>query len=117
MEATWLQFQLLVVGGLERRLGGWRKQLAAQLLGPLVDWFVSHLVAGAEGEPERATAVHSLVPLGQEVVHLLDSSSLRKRLHKVQFWSGNVYVIALRAMNNFFRFGYRDKNKKFRNAL
>jgi hypothetical protein len=86
VEATWLQFQLLVVGGLERRLGGWRKQLAAQLLGPLVDWFVAHLVVGAEGESERAAAVHSLVPLGQEVVDLLDSSSLRKRLHKVQFW-------------------------------
>jgi hypothetical protein len=85
VEATWLQFQLLVVGGLERSLGGWRKQLAAQLLGPLVDWFVAHLVVGAEGELERATAVHSLVPLGHEVVHLLDSSSLRKRLHKVQF--------------------------------
>ncbi len=85
LEATWLQFQLLVLGGLERSLGGWRKQLAAQLLGPLVDWFVAHLVVGAEGEPERAAAVHSLVPLGQEVVHLLDSSSLRKRLHKVQF--------------------------------
>ena len=84
LEAAWLQFQLLVLGGLERSLGGWRKQLAAQLLGPLVDWFVAHLV-GAEGELERATAVCSLVSLGQEVVHLLDSSSLRKRLHKVQF--------------------------------
>jgi len=85
VEASWLQFQLLVLGLLERSLGGWRKQLAAQLLGPLVDWFVGHLV-GAEEDQERAAAVRSLVRLGEEVVALLDSSSLRKRLHKVHYY-------------------------------
>ena len=83
-----MELQLVVLGVLERNLGGWRKQVAGHLLGPLVDWFVTHLEPVSELEPQRGAAVRSMASLGTEVVSLLDSSTLRKRLHKVQY---NIY--------------------------
>jgi hypothetical protein len=83
LESRWLEFQLLVLGVLERTQGGWRRQLAGQLLTPLVDWFLAHLRPGMDSEPARAAAVRSMTRAGEEVVTLLDSSTLRKRLHKV----------------------------------
>jgi hypothetical protein len=81
---SWLEWQLLVGGQLERQqAGSWQKQLAGHVLAPLVDWLPAHLSPAAETDPVLDRAVRSMVRIGDQVVQLLDGNSLRKRLHKV----------------------------------
>ena len=88
LEPIWLGWQLLVLGQLERQQpGGWRKQLGNQLLGPLVDWLAAQLGPGAEADPLLGEAVRDMARIGGEVVDLMDTNTLRKRLHKVRFIS------------------------------